>query len=67
MKTSWVVIAEQEDGIQEILRDENRDLDEICTLHEYSGYLVRSYQYVRMMEIQIEKSEKFLKKNKKKA
>jgi len=61
------LIAEQEAGIQKILDNENRDLDEICDLHEYSGYLMRSYQYVRMMEIQIKKSEKFLKKKKKNA
>lgn len=67
MKAFRELIAEQEAGIQEILQDKNRELDEICDLHEYSGYLVKSYQYVRRMEIQIEKSEKFLKKNKKKA
>lgn len=59
------LIAEQEAEIQGILRDENRDLDEICDLREYTGYLVKSYQNVRLMENQIEKSEKFLKKNKK--
>lgn len=63
MKAFRELIAEQEAGIQAILQDKNRELDEICTLHEYSGYLVRSYQNVRLMEIQIKKSEKFLKKN----
>lgn len=61
------LIAEQEAGIQRILLDKDRDLNEICDLHSYSGHLVKTYQNVRMMEIQIEKSEKFLQKSKKKA
>ena len=67
MKAFRELIAEQEAGIHLILLDKDRELDEICTLHEYSGHLVKTYQNVRMMEIQIEKSEKFLQKSKKKA
>lgn len=61
------LIAEQEAGIQEILQNDDRDLDEICDLHEYSGYLVKSYQNVRLIELRIEKREKYLKKQNKKS
>lgn len=63
MKAFKELIAEQEAGIQEILQNDERDLDEICDLHQYTGHLVKSYQNVRLLEIQIKKREKRLKKN----
>lgn len=60
------LITEHETAIRGILDNEDRDLNEICDLDQVASYLVKAYQWKRILENEINKQKKFLKKNKKK-